>query len=236
MSNPPTPRPAPRHPLEADSARLESIVDVMWAQIHKVLHRPPPRRRRSGGSDVAGRIGEASADRVSGNGVSAEDVLAEALADLLQKTEADVDTSWEALAVGIARNKAKGALRESEAWLHETENRPRLTVVSADSPGRPDPGGGAPEPLLEVLEDAVDLDDEFTKTSQQLELLRLAQEIPDERDRTIFLALHFGARTRQSLATQFDLTAPGVRHVYRTVAKRLYEHPRFQRYAEGGAP
>ncbi len=235
MNTPSTPRPAPRHPLEVDSARLERIVDVMWAQIHKVLRRPPPRRRRSGGSDVAGRIGEAATDQLSRSGVSADDVLAEALADLLQKSEAEVAISWEALAVGIARNKAKGALRDSEAWLHETENRPRLIVVSADSPGRPDPGGGAAEPLVEVLEDPVDLDDEFTKTSQQLELLRLAQEILDERDRTIFLGLHFETRTRQSLATQFDLTPPGVTHVYRTTAQRLHEHPRFQRYAEGGA-
>ena len=53
---------------------------------------------------------------------------------------------------------------------------------------------------------------------------------------TIFLGMHFGNRTRQSLATQFDLTAPGVTHVYRTTAKRLHDHPRFQRYAEGGAP
>lgn len=235
MSNPSTPRRAPRHPLETGSARLESIVDVMWAQIHKVLKRPPPRRRHSGDSDVAGRIGEASTDRVSGNGVSAEDILSEALADLFQKSEAEVDTSWEALAIGIARNKAKGALRKSEAWLHATENRPRLTVVSADSPAGLDPSGGAAESLLEVLEDQVNLEDEFIKTSQQLELIRLAQEILDERDRTIFLGLHFETRTRQSLATQFDLTTPGVRHVYRTVAKRLYEHPRFQRYAEGGA-
>jgi hypothetical protein len=69
-----------------------------------------------------------------------------------------------------------------------------------------------------------------------VELIRLAREILDDRDRTVFLGRHFGTHTRESLAEQFDLTPPGVTHVYRTTAKRLYDHPRFQRYAEGGAP
>ena len=234
MSTPPTPRPAPRHPLEDDLARLERIVDAMWAAIHQVLDLPTPRRRRIARSDI---LGEAVSDQLTGGGVSAEDVLTEAFGALLRTPETRVTTTWEGLAVGIARNKTKGALRKAGAWLRETEHRPKLTVISGDAPGRPGPDGDPPEPLLELIEDpAVDLDDEFTKTSQQLELLRLAQEILDDRDRTIFFGMHFGTRTRQSLATEFDLTAPGVTHVYRTTAKRLHDHPRFQRYAEGGAP
>jgi DNA-directed RNA polymerase specialized sigma24 family protein len=222
--------------LEDDPARLENIIDVMWAQVHKVLRRPLPRRRRSGGSDVAGRIGAATTDQLTRAGVSADDVLADALADLLQKSETAVTTTWEALAVGIARKKTMGALRDAESWIHETEHRPRLIVVPGDAPGRPDPDGEAARPLFELLEDPkVDLDDEFTKTSQQLELLRLAREVLDDRDRAIFLGLHFETCTRQSLATQFGLTPPGVTHIYRTAAKRLYAHPRFQRYAERGA-
>jgi DNA-directed RNA polymerase specialized sigma24 family protein len=234
MSTPPTPRPAIRHPLEVDSARLERIVDVMWATIHRVLDRPTPRRRRIGGSDI---LREAVNDHLTGGGVSAEDVLTDAFGALLQTPETAVTTTWEALAVGIARNKTKGALRKAGAWLHETERRPRLTVVSTDAPGRPGSDGETAGPPLELIEDpTVDLDDEFTQTSQQLELLRLAQEMLDDRDRTVFLGMHFRTRTRQSLAAEFNLTAPGVTHVYRTIAKRLYEHPRFQRYAEGGAP
>lgn len=234
MSTPPTPRPFLRHPLEADLARLERIIDVMWATIHRVLDLPAPRRRRVGGSDI---LGEAVSDQLTGGGVSAEDVLTEAFAALLQTPETAVTTTWEGPAVGIARNKTKGALRKAGAWLHETGYRPKLTVVSGDAPGRPSPHGDPADPPLDLIEDpAVDLDDEFTKTSQQLELLRLAQEILEDRDRAIFLGMHFGTRTRQSLATEFDLTPPGVTHVYRATAKRLHEHPRFQRYAEGGAP
>lgn len=237
MTNPPAPVPANRHPLEEDPARLEHIVDVMWAEIHKVLHRPPQKRRRSRGSDVAGRIGEAVSDELLSGSVSADDVLDEAFADLMLTPETAVATSWEALAVGIARNKAKGALRDGQAWLRETANRPKLTLVSGDQPGPPDRDGEPAAPLLELIADPdVDLDDEFIKTSQQLELIRLAREILDDRDRTIFLGLHFDSRTRKSLAEEFDLTPPGVTHVYRTTAKRLYEHPRFQRYAEGGPP
>lgn len=223
--------------MEDDPARLEEIVDVMWAQIHKVLRRPPPRRRRSSGSDVAGRIGAATTDQLSRGGVSAEDVLADALADLLQKPATAVTTSWEALAVGIARNKAKGAVRDAEAWLHETEHRPGLTLLPGDAPGRLSPDGDPAKPLFELLKDPdVDLEAEFTRTSQQLALVRLARELLDDRDRAIFLGLHFDSCTRQSLAAQFGLTPPGVTHVYRKAAKQLYEHPRFQRYADGGAP
>ena len=234
MSTPPTPRPTPRHPLEADLARLERIVDVMWAAIHRVLDLPAPRRRRIGRSDI---LGEAASDQLTGGGVSAEDVLTEAFGALLQTPETAVTTTWEGLAVGLARNKTKGALRKAGAWLHETEHRPKLTVVSRDAPGRARPDGDPADPPLELVEDpTVDLDEEFTRTNQQLELLRLAQEILDDRDRVIFFGVHFGTRARTSLATEFDLTSPGVTHVYRMTAKRLYEHPRFQRYAEGGAP
>jgi DNA-directed RNA polymerase specialized sigma24 family protein len=239
MTNPPAPRHARRHPLEDEPARLEHIVDIMWAEIHKALGRRAPRRRRSPGSDVASRLGESVNDEllVGGSG-GAPDILADALADLLQTPAGKVTTSWEALAVGIARNKAKGALRDDQAWLHATPTRPRLTLVSGDQPGPADANGDPSPPLFEVIADTddVDLDEEFAKTSQQVELIRLAREILDDRDRTIFLGLHFGTRTPQSLATEFNLTRPGVAHVYRVTAKRLYDHPRFQRHAEGGTP
>ena len=237
MTNPPTPRPVPRHPLEDDPARLERIVDVMWAEIHKVLRRPAPRRRRSSGSDVAGRIGDPVSDELLAGGiVSADDILADAHSDLLLTPATAVTTSWEALAVGIARNKVKGALRDGQAWLHETARRPKLTVVSGDQPGPSDWTGDPTASRFELISDPdVDLHEEFIKTSQQVELSRLAREILDDRDRTIFLGLHFQTRTRRSLAEELDLTPPGVTHVYRMTAKRLYEHPRFQRYREGGA-
>jgi DNA-directed RNA polymerase specialized sigma24 family protein len=238
MAHPPLPSPVRRHPLEDEPARLERIVNVMWAEIHKVLKRLAPARRRSGGSDVAALIGEPVRDELLSSGrVSAMDVLADGLADLLLTSETEVTTSWEALAVGIARNKAKGALRDGQAWLHATPNRPQLTVVSGDQLGPADANGEPTAPLFELIADPdVDLDEEYLRTSQQLELIRLAQETLRDRERTIFLGLHFGGRTRQSLAEEFDLTPPGVTHVYRTTAKRLYDHPRFQRYAEGGTP
>ena len=238
MTNPPAPLPARRHPLEDDPARLERIVDVMWALIHKVLRRAAPPRQRAQGSDVASVIGRPAKEELVGRGnVDPSEILAEALADLLTMPASEVVTTWEALAVGIATNKAKGALRAGEAWLRGTAHRPQLTLVSGDQPGPPDSGGDPAAPLFELVADpSGDLEEEFVRTLQQLELVRLAREILDARDRTIFLGLHFADRTRKSLAEEFGLTPPGVTHVYRTVARRLYEHPRFQRYAEGDAP
>jgi hypothetical protein len=236
MNSPTAPTPARRHALEDDPARLEHIVDVMWAEIHKVLRRRAPRRRRTSGSDVAGRIGDSVSDELIAGSVSAADILSDSLGSLLQTPESEVTTSWEALAVGTARNNAKGALRDSQAWLRGTANRPTLTVVSGDDPGPEAGDNGSGAPPFEMLADPdVDLDEDFMKTSQQLELIRLARDILNGRDRTIFLGRHFGTRTRDSLAEEFDLTPPGVTHVYRMTAKRLHDHPRFQRYAEGGA-
>lgn len=237
MTNPPTPPPGRRHPLEDEPARLKDIVVVMWGQIHKVLRRPAPPRHRSRGSDLAAVIGEPVRTELllGATGISTEDILAIAFADLLQTPATAVTTSWEALAVTIARNKTIGALRDGQAWLYATTTRPKLTVVSGDTPGSADQASEPTASLFEILADpGLDLEEEFITTRQQMELNSLAREVLDDRDRTIYLGCHFQTRTRQSLADEFNLTAPGVTHVYLKVARQLHKHPRFQRYSEGG--
>jgi hypothetical protein len=235
MTNTSEPGPDRGHPLEEDPERLGRIVDVMWQEIHKVVKRTAPRRRRSAGSSVARLVGEATAEPLIAGTSTATDILADALADLLRTPAGRVTQSWEAIAVGIARNKAKGALRESQAGLRATANRPRLTVVSGDQPGAPGSDDSPSVPLLEVIADpGADLEDEFVKTYQQIELIRLARELLDRRDQTIFLGLQFQTCTRASLAEEFELTTPGVTHVYVRAARKLHADPRFP-YAEGEA-
>lgn len=236
MHNPPAQTPDNRHPLERDPELLERIVDVMWAVIHTVLHRTHARRRRSGGSSLARLVGEPATERVIQGGDSPEDILAEALSALFLIPEHDVTTSWRALAVTIAKNKAKGSLRAGRAGLRATQHRPELTVVSGDQPGPPGTDDEPTGTAFDVLADPhADAEAEFLAASQQLELLRLARELLDDRDRAIFLGLHFQDRTRRSLADEFHLTPPGVVHIYKQTAKRLYDHPRFQQFTEGGA-
>lgn len=235
MTRTPAPRRPPGHPLEQEPDRLERIVDVMWAEVNKVLNRRASPRRRSGGTDVARRIGGPVAEELLAGSSSASDILAEALAALLRTPEDAVTTSWEALAGGIAQNKAKGALRAAGAGLRETEHRPRLRVVPGDRRGPPDADGEPTASPFEVLVDPrADPEREFMETAQQLELVKLARDLLSERDRKIFFGLHFEGRTRVSLAQELGLTPPGVTHVYRTVARRLYQDPRFQRYTERG--
>jgi DNA-directed RNA polymerase specialized sigma24 family protein len=237
MTNPPSPTPDSSHPLESDPDRLERIVDVMWAVIHKVLYRTAPPRTRSAGSRVARLIGEPATDRVIQGGTSPTDILSEAVAALLSTPEHKLTESWEAFAIGIARNKTKAALRAGQAGLRATEHRPQLTVVSGDELGSPSDNDELSASAFDVIADPnADPEAEFIETNQQLELIRLIREILDDRDRAIFLGMHFQGRSRASLAEEFDLTPPGVTYIYRRVAQRLYEHPRFQRYAEGGSP
>lgn len=235
MTSPSEPSPGPRHPLENEPERLGRIVDVMWQEIHKVVKRTAQRRRRSHGSSVARLVGESPTDPLVAGSATATDILADALADLLRTPAGRVTQSWEAIAVGIARNKAKGALRESQAGLRATARRPRLTVVSGDQPGGNESEGTPSAPILDVIADPDDdLEDEFIKTYQQIELIRLARELLDSRNQTIFLGMQFQTRTRTSLAEQFGLTKPGVTHVYANAARKLHADPRFP-YAEGDA-
>src|SRR5438552_3369485 len=103
----PAQQPIPDHPLLTDRARLERILNVMYAQIQKVLHRGVRPLQRS--SDPAGW----GVERALVGGESADDVLQEALLALLSYHPLRLTTSWEALAVGIAQKKAVAAIRRA---------------------------------------------------------------------------------------------------------------------------
>lgn len=228
----PKPSRVSRHPLEDDLSRLERIIDVMWLEIHKVLKRRPTRRKRQPNSTLEKVFGEPVNEIIiQGSPLSPEDILSEAVCSLLSVRPEDVRESWEAVAIGIARNKAKGALRYANKWLSETPNRPELHVISGDQEISPTEDRSE-VPLLESIPGSSDTEAEFIANAQQVELIKLAREILTERDKVIFFGLHFEGCDRRSLAEQFDLTPQGVGHIYRTAARKLYDHPRFKRYAQ----
>lgn len=188
------------HPLMADRARLDKIINNMSAQIQRVLY---------GGPEAP------DAERVLHGGESADDVLQEALIALLQYDAAKLETTWEALSVRIARNKAVSALRRA------TRGR-RAADARAD-----DPDDVTIVPLETMLadprDDCADRDPEqaFERTQQQLVLLRLARQLP-ERERTVFFGIHFDGRTRAELAAEIGLTAQGIGQMYVRILKALH--------------
>ena len=111
------------HPLLMDRKRLDRIVDVMYAEIQKTLFSESPRRRQ----------GTETEQILEGTATSADDVLAEAVVDLLRFSPERLEGTWEGLAVTIAHNKAVDAVRASQKGLRKTEFRPRLRLVSGDA-------------------------------------------------------------------------------------------------------
>jgi len=203
------------HPLVADPARLDKITDNMYAQIHRVIH-------------GIGR--DPRTERTLHGGQSADDVLQEALMALLEYDVTKLRTTWEALSVGIARKKAFAALRRA--------TRGRRTAAAR----RDDPDDVTVLPLdptvLDPRDDSGSTDPElvFERTQQQLVLLRLAARILSDRERTVFLGIHYDGRTRAELAEEVGLTPQGVGQMYVRVVKSLYAAARADHAFPGTFP
>ena len=211
-------RPLPDHPLLQDRTRLEAVLDVMYIQIQKVTH---PFRAAVGRGDAGARREHALT-----GGESSDDVLQTATRALLSYPPSQLTTTWEALAVGIARNKAKDAIRRA------TSGR---AASSADSEGAresetnvvPLATGGAGQNPIDSLDADVDtLEDEFIASRQQQILIRLARELLDDRERQIFFEIHHLGSSRAEVGRKLGLTGQRVGQIYRTVAGQLLDAAR----------
>lgn len=108
-----------QHPLLADRPRLDKITKNMHVTIQRSLF----------GTHLS-----AKREQILGDGVSADDVLQQAVLALLSHAELPT-TSWEALSVTIARNKAVDAVRHAAAGrrVGAADGDPdTITVVSMD--------------------------------------------------------------------------------------------------------
>lgn len=188
------------HPLVADRARLDKIIDNMAAQIHRVIF---------------GRSRDPRSERALHGGESTDDVLQEALIALLEYDPGKLRTTWEALSVGIARKKAFAALRRATRGRRTGRTDPDdpddVTVVALGA-------------VTNVRDDSGDRDPElaFERTQQQLVLLRLARERLSGRERKVFFGIHFDGLTRTALAGEVGLTPQAVGQMYVRVVKSLY--------------
>lgn len=205
-------RPLQDHPLLQDRVRLEAILDVMYIQIQKVMH---PFRATVGRGDAGARH-----EHTLAGGESPDDVLQTATLALLSYPPSGLTTTWEALAVGIARNKAVDAIRRA--------TRGRRTS-SVDSEGAHDReinvvplsnADGGHDPLDAVPADA-DTTAEFIASRQQLILLRLARTLLSDRDRQIFFEIHHFGRSRAEVGRTLGLTGQRVGQIYGQAARKL---------------
>ena len=198
----------PKHPLAGDRQRLDKVADIMFRTIQKTLYAESAGRRLAGNQ------------LLEGGAVTADDILGEALADLLEYPPGRLKGTWEALAVGIAHHKAVDALRASQKGLGETEHRDRLHLVSGDAE-RGGPGGETKAPLLEVLPGDWDGPEvECERVEKALVFLDLARDVLDEREREIVFAILKGC-SRKKVGEELELTSQRVGQIFSDAMKRL---------------
>lgn len=191
----PLARPFPEeHPLRTDRARLDDIADLMWQEILKVLHQPLRARPKAGRTS--------SAELTLVGGVSARDILQEALLDLLRHQPQE-DTRWEGLGVRIAQRKAMGALTKSRKG-RKRRGQPDIEVGSFDI--EDDDG----ERLVEQLPDhtsslTLEQAEEEARLLRRQQALHRATETLNDRDRQIVLRIMRGEK-RVAIGHDLNLT------------------------------
>lgn len=210
------------HPLLADRALLDEILTVIYAEIHKVLKWPDPGLRR-GAWHLGGAAGPERT--LEGTGVSADDILSEVFWALIQYQPERLQGSWQGLAIGIARNKTKNALRAAGKGLRGTDHRPELRLVSGDArmPGSDGELGAA---IFDVLPtDWGSLEEEYLALAGVLDLRDLALKVLDDREQRIFFAIHFSGYTRKEVGEQLGLTGARIGQIYNASLRRLKVEP-----------
>ena len=214
----------PNHPLLADRKRLDRILNVMHAKIHKTLFRRYPGQRP--GSETGLSTDAGGIERILyGTGVSADDVLSDALIALLQYPPDRLKGTWEGLAVRIAGNKAVDALRASQKGLRGTNLRPELRLVSGDA-DRAGPNGESNLSIFGSLR-AIrgNPEDEYLALEAALEFRDLIREVLDERDQEIFFEIHFEGCSRKEVGERLGLTSQRIGQIYNDAVRRLEAHP-----------
>ena len=205
----------PTHPLQADRQRLDQILDVMYAKIHKTLFsenlRPGQRPRTE-------RI-------LPGTGDSADDILARAHEALLRYPPKKLRGSWEALGYSIAHKKAVSAIRAAKAGLRRTDHREGLRLVSMDTLLETQDGESGATVLRVLRGDVADPEEEYIETERLLRLRDFAREVLDERSLHVFFAIHFEGRFRADIGKELGVSGQRVSQIYRKAFKRLEDHP-----------
>ena len=196
----------------------------MYAKIHKVLRWSNPGLKR------ASRRLEGSGQEertLVGTGVSADDILADALVALLEFPPDRLRGSWRALAVIVARNKAIKALRAAGKGLRGTEHRPKFHLVSGDAEGT-GPEGTTQKAILEVLPaEWDDLETEYFALRGVEDLKGLARQLLDKVSLDVYFAVHFDGYSRVEVGLMLQCSPQRAGQIYKAVVHRLRADPRY---------
>ncbi|MCW2751024.1 MAG: sigma-70 family polymerase sigma factor [Aeromicrobium sp.] len=197
------------HPLLPDRGRLERITDLMWLEIQKTMFPGASRRsiRNPSGTELT----------VMG-GVSAEDVLREALADLL-KYESEGSVGWEGLAITIARRRAVDAVRAARK-NRVLPDGTEIDITSLDSENEDGVriADTIADPQQSTDEQVVD---SIMRADRLLAIGKLALNILSQRDRDILFRVTRG-ETNVAVAGEVGLTPQRVGQIYATSIRKIY--------------
>ena len=189
----------------------------MYAVIQKALHKRGVRASRQGTGPERALIG----------GISADDVLQEALIDLWNYPPEKLIGTWGALGVTIARSRAVDAVRAARKGLRGTEHRHEIKVGSGDAPTSSHEG----EPGATIWElhpdERLNPEEEYVVVRSALDLLDLAREVLDERDQAIFFDIHFQDHSRVELGKEWNLTPQRIGQIYNKACRTLEAHDRY---------
>jgi len=203
-------------------------MDLMWLTIQKSMFPASPRRsRRNPGKTELTVVG----------GLSTEDVLQEALLDLL-RSEPDGDVNWEGLGVTIARRRAADALRRATKNRHRPDGS-EIGLISLDIE---DAEG---ERLFDPADDNGIEEDEIVdlvlRIDRLLAVRQVGQEILSQRDWGIVVRVSKG-ETNVTIANDLPISPQAVGQIYskslRKIKARLRSDGKYRRLyePEGGNP
>ena len=160
------------HPLFADRDLLDDVTKVMYAVIQKTLHKRDNAKSRQG----------TRPDRALIDGVSADDVLQEALVGLWEFPPENLTSTWAALGVTVAKRRAVDAVRVARKGLRDTDHRHEITVESGDAP-TDDPEGEPGATRWDLHPDMrLNPEEEYIILRSALDLRDLAREVLDGKD------------------------------------------------------
>jgi len=156
--------------------------------------------------------------------MSVEDIAAEAYAAVRMYDPANLQGSWESLARSIARNKTVQALRDASKGLSGTEHRPELRLISGDAEIT-DSDGETRTVFETIATDPDEFENETINKINALDLYKLARDIFNERELTIYVNVAHERRYFTEVAEMLGLTGARVGQIFNKLIDRLEQHP-----------